>query len=1307
MPKHRSRHARRRAMRLCESLEVSTMLSTLGMSNADSVLLDGQSERLLALEPQGPATATRAFPEAEGYGAQAIGGRGGELKFVTNLNDSGPGSLRDAVEASGPRIVVFRVAGVITLNQTLNVSNPYLTIAGQTAPLPGITLRLDPSSFAPDKPKSTEVVLTISTHDVVVRYLKLRRGDTKQSGDNINILAPAHDVVIDRVSLSWATDESVTIWTFEQKAANEAQGVYNVSFQNSIIGESLNQDPRHWLNPNVAHTQAQIDDPSYTDYVGDIGANVHALGFIVGGQRDYSAWQKVRDIDIHHNLFANNTHRNPRVAAHGIRIINNVIFNWFTRAGSSEKSTIVDYIGNVYQHGPLSRSVDGGPSVPARPRFLWHDLTNSDLVRVDPGDPSIYISQNIAPAIPEMADPGNDNWSMLMESWTGDVRGTTPQLDLGLRRNERLPDPLYPVTITTPTIDNMLGLVANAGATQFLDANGQFQSSIDYVDARTFSALETGDTRYSTKSRIYKTTDQAGGYERFANQLFAPYPDADLDGMADGWELLQGADLQSHGDDDNDGYTNLEEFLNGTDPLRAEANLVLVGVDAPGNLVLDDTGGFANSLSIELDEATNEFIISAPINVLSADGILRTSELRISRGLVTGGLIVNLGAGDDELNFSRINLNSTVVGGAGDDSIRAGNGINQIAGGSGDDFVVGGMRLDIVRGGDGRDTMFGGADGDQLFGDAGEDIVVGNGGNDEIQGGPGSDVLSGGGGFDFLRENLSPLQQSHFLSANKFSSRGATTAESDQLAGFEIAILIGSRKSETIDASRFGHAVQIIGGAGDDTIIGTSFADTLGGSSGNDVIDGLADNDLINGGTGDDLLDGSFGNDVLIGGDGRDGLAGFAGDDLLMGGNDADTLHGGLGNDSAYGGRGDDANSGNAGSDFLLGDFGNDTLVGGDDGDTLFGSAGDDLALGNAGSDVIRGQGGTDILVGADPRDSQVQDVIVGDVAEIRQAFSFDAWWIEQAPSALPRLTSLSNQQLSYTVPDSGMHVLGRGDVQAVVVDNRAIQNGTLPNHAAGYNGLASLTHASQPNNLFVPTFAGLNFEFMFDGTSVDRKVMFEPRRSAMQLRVIDSNTVELYQPVTENWQLESVARYEMLDDGTIEMTVEFIPHADTFRNDYIGLFWASYIQQPDATGIRIPTGNLNQTADPQWFAQDNFKGAFRSLDDNRKFEHAADFFELAFNVSDTRFAQPWFYGLSQGMAWALMFLPQDNIRFSQAPNGGGTGNPAWDFQFLVPDFEVGKRYQMVMRAQYLRYSSPEQITQATAANRMALGMDA
>ena len=137
-----------------------------------------------------------AFPGAEGYGKYTVGGRGGKVYEVTNLNDAGEGSLRAAVGAKGPRTVVFRVSGTIDLKRNLDISNPYITIAGQTAPGDGITL------------KGT---LGVNANNVIIRYMRVRaegRGDAISGRYKKNI-------IIDHVSASWSSDEVLTIYHCE------------------------------------------------------------------------------------------------------------------------------------------------------------------------------------------------------------------------------------------------------------------------------------------------------------------------------------------------------------------------------------------------------------------------------------------------------------------------------------------------------------------------------------------------------------------------------------------------------------------------------------------------------------------------------------------------------------------------------------------------------------------------------------------------------------------------------------------------------------------------------------------------------------------------------------------------------------------------------------------------------------------------------------------------------------------------------------------------------------------------------------
>lgn len=327
------------------------------------------------------------------------------------------------------------------------------------------------------------------------------------------------------------------------------------------------------------------------------------------------------------------------------------------------------------------------------------------------------------------------------------------------------------------------------------------------------------------------------------------------------------------------------------------------------------------------------------------------------------------------------------------------------------------------------------------------------------------------------------------------------------------------------------------------------------------------------------------------------------------------------------------------------------------------------------------------------------------------------AAWLSIAAEP-PNRTSLSDPAIHYVVPDKPYVVLRRGDVEAVIVDNRAVDDAVLPRHRAGYSGVASLTHAKRRANLFVPEVAGLNFEHIHDGTTRARDVLFEPRHAPMELRRVGEHAAELYQKPTPTWGLESCQRYELLEDGTIQLTIECVPRQKAFKNGYVGLFWASYIHQPESLDIHFrghDEADVGEGGKPKREARwvrgvtprHGELSTHLAADDARRFPHDADFpLTLVFNRSKLRYAEPWYYGVSHGMAYVQMFRPGDGVRLSQSPSGGGKGNPAWDFQFCIPDYEVGRRYQFVMRAAYLPFESAEQVERATRAHREALDRD-
>jgi len=245
----------------------------------------------LAAPPDG--SGTRAFPGAEGHGAFAIGGRGGKVIAVTNLDDSGPGSLRAAIDAKGPRTVIFRVGGTIALKTKLVIREPFITIAGQTAPGDGICIR-----------GAADTLTLHNTHDVIVRCVRVRTGFTgtgdAHEGDSITAYN-ADNFILDHCSTSWGTDETLSC----------TQGCDRYTVQWCIIAEGL-------------------------DFYG------HSMASILGGDR--SSW--------HHNLFAHCRTRNPRFAGMcRCDFRNNVIYDWGATCGYGDFRA-VNYVGNFAKPGP-------------------------------------------------------------------------------------------------------------------------------------------------------------------------------------------------------------------------------------------------------------------------------------------------------------------------------------------------------------------------------------------------------------------------------------------------------------------------------------------------------------------------------------------------------------------------------------------------------------------------------------------------------------------------------------------------------------------------------------------------------------------------------------------------------------------------------------------------------------------------------------------------------------------------------------------------------------------------------------------
>ncbi len=383
------------------------------------------------------------IPDVGGFGCLTPAGRGGEILKVINLNNSGPGSLRAAVSHDGPRIIVFEVSGNILLEQDIAVTSPFVTIAGQTAPSPGIAL--------------VGAGVRIMTHDVLVQHLRIRVG-AAESGpppdnrDALQILGPdAANVVVDHVSASWAIDENVSTWG----------KVKDVTIANCIIAEALHKS---------LHSEGR-----------------HSKGLLIGDHADR--------VFVSSNLLAHNYDRNPQIkGGTSTVILNNLSYN----AGNDAFLSITDN----YAQQPHTVSVVGnvfvnGPSTPVQAIGIKVERSAKIGTR-------LYLADNLA---------------------TGRVYQNAAWFEPLVQQS---PNWLEGVDVK-PSSQVMECVLTFAGARP-LDR--------DVVDERIVKDVRGG------RGRIIDSPNEVGGWPQLAQN-----------------HRKFEAPVNPHGDDDNDGYSNIEELL--------------------------------------------------------------------------------------------------------------------------------------------------------------------------------------------------------------------------------------------------------------------------------------------------------------------------------------------------------------------------------------------------------------------------------------------------------------------------------------------------------------------------------------------------------------------------------------------------------------------------------------------------------------------------------------------------------------------------------------------------------------------------
>lgn len=453
----------------------------------------------------------RAFPGAEGGGMYVTGGRGGAVCHVTNLNDSGAGSLRDALSKKGPRTIVFDVCGTIQLKSTLEIKNGDVTIAGQTAPGDGIALR--------------DYSVQVKADNVIIRYLRFRMGDAAKQENDAIWGRYRENIILDHCTMSWSTDECSSFY------ANR-----NFTMQWCLLSESLR--------------------------ISIHGKGKHGYGGLWGG----------RNASFHHNMLADHDSRNARIDHPGIYINgstdyrpthrgnvdlrNNVIYNWGDNSTYGGEDGHYNLVNNYYKPGPASKQ---------RKYFVDAYWRNTSM-DIGSAYPAIYMSGNYHAG--SYASALNaDNWNGGVSYHNQSSEGPNPSKTEG-RLNALLPirfdDSRTCYTTTHSAADAYEKVLSHVGASLSRDA----------VDVRVLSDARQGKATYKgsngSEGGLIDTQGDVGGWPELKatpEQIARAAADTDGDGIPDYYEGLLGLDKSDASDgaaktlDPQKLYTNLEVYL--------------------------------------------------------------------------------------------------------------------------------------------------------------------------------------------------------------------------------------------------------------------------------------------------------------------------------------------------------------------------------------------------------------------------------------------------------------------------------------------------------------------------------------------------------------------------------------------------------------------------------------------------------------------------------------------------------------------------------------------------------------------------